>query len=149
MKENIEQSEKQVKNNQKRNQKFIDEFENWLKEKKLTPKTINKHIGNIDLFLNDYLNYYDVSTMEEGIFDAVFFLKDWFIRKCMWVTVTSIKEMTSSLKKFYQCMSEKNYVSVEDYKEMCSELKNNMDDIFNTLERFDNLEEDEDLDWLF
>ena len=46
-----------LKENIKRNEKFIDEFEKWLIEKKLSDKTINKHLNNIDLYINNYLNY--------------------------------------------------------------------------------------------
>ena len=35
-------------------------------------------------------------------------------------------------------MSESDYVSVEDYKEMCSFIKDNMDEFLEMLEEFDN-----------
>ena len=35
-------------------------------------------------------------------------------------------------------MSEKGYVEKEDYKFLCEELKDNMDEILDTLEAFDN-----------
>ena len=100
----------------KRNEIFINNFESWLNEKGLVKKTIRKHISNIDLFLNNYLVYSDISTMEEGVYDIDMFLGDWFIRKCMWSSKNSIKETASSIKKFYQCMSEYEYISKEDYK---------------------------------
>ena len=46
--------------------------------------------------------------------------------------------MVASLKKFYQYMSENNYVSVEDYKDMCSFIKDSMDGFYETLDDFDN-----------
>lgn len=118
--------DKKLKKTEKRNEKFIKEFESWLKDKDLTPKTICKHISNVDLYLNYYLTYYDFINMEDGT-DAVYdFLRDWFPRKCLWASATSVKETAASLKKFYQCMNEHGYVSEDDYKEMCVDIKNNM-----------------------
>lgn len=134
----MENIEKKIKENQTRNKKFIKEFEEWLKEKSLGDKTIRKHISNVDLFINDYLNYYDVETAEEGIDSVYSFLSGWFIEKCMWATPYTTKEEAASLKKFYAYMSENGYVEKEDYKFLCEELKDNMDEILDTLEAFDN-----------
>lgn len=134
----MENIEKKIKENQKRNKKFMKEFEEWLKEKSLSDKTIKKHLSNVDLFINDYLNYYDVETAEEGITSVYSFLNGWFIEKCMWATPYTTKEEAASIKKFYAYMSEKGYVEKEDYKFLCEELKDSMDEILDTLEAFDN-----------
>ena len=134
----MENIEKKVKENQTRNKKFIKEFEEWLKEKSLSDKTIKKHISNVDIFINDYLNYYDIETAEEGITSVYSFLNGWFIEKCMWATPYTTKEEAASIKKFYAYMSEKGYVEKEDYKFLCEELKDSMDEILDTLEAFDN-----------
>lgn len=130
--------ERKIKENQTRNKKFIKEFEEWLKEKSLSDKTIKKHISNVDIFINDYLNYYDIETAEEGINSVYSFLSGWFIEKCMWATPYTTKEEAASIKKFYAYMSEKGYVEKEDYKFLCEELKDSMDEILDTLEAFDN-----------
>lgn len=134
----MENIEKKIKENQTRNKKFMKEFEEWLKEKSLSDKTIKKHISNVDIFINDYLNYYDVETAEEGINSVYSFLSGWFIEKCMWATPYTTKEEAASIKKFYAYMSEKGYVEKEDYKFLCEELKDSMDEILDTLEAFDN-----------
>lgn len=134
----MEGMEKKIKENQKRNKKFMKEFEEWLKEKSLSDKTIKKHLSNVNLFINDYLNYYDVETAEEGINSVYSFLSGWFIEKCMWATPYTTKEEAASIKKFYAYMSEKGYVEKEDYKFLCEELKDSMDEILDTLEAFDN-----------
>ena len=134
----MENIEKKIKENQTRNKKFIKEFEEWLKEKSLSDKTIKKHISNVDIFINDYLNYYDIETAEEGITPVYSFLSGWFIEKCMWATPYTTKEEAASIKKFYAYMSEKGYVEKEDYKFLCEELKDSMDEILDTLEAFDN-----------
>ena len=130
--------ENKVDKNRKRNEKYIKEFEEWLSEKGLVKKTIRKHLGNVDLYINDYLNYYDVTKVEDGIDDIYSFIDDWFIRKCLWASKNSIKEMVASLKKFYQFMSDNDYVSVDDYKDMCSFIKDSMDDFYESLDDFDN-----------
>lgn len=134
----MENIERKIKENQTRNKKFMKEFEEWLKEKSLSDKTIKKHLSNVDLFINDYLNYYDVETAEEGITSVYSFLNGWFIEKCMWATPYTTKEEAASIKKFYAYMSEKGYVEKEDYKFLCEELKDSMDEILDTLEAFDN-----------
>lgn len=134
----MENIERKIKENQTRNKKFMKEFEEWLKEKSLSDKTIKKHISNVDIFINDYLNYYDIETAEEGITSVYSFLNGWFIEKCMWATPYTTKEEAASIKKFYAYMSEKGYVEKEDYKFLCEELKDSMDEILDTLEAFDN-----------
>lgn len=89
--------ELKVEQNRKRNEKFIKEFESWLIEKNLVEKSIRKHINNIDLYINDYLNYYDVTKMEDGIALVHSFLDGWFIEKCLWASRNSLKETASSI----------------------------------------------------
>lgn len=63
-----------VEENRKRNEKYIKEFEKWLNEKGLVKKAIRKHLSNVDLYINDYLNYYDVTKVEDGISSVHSFL---------------------------------------------------------------------------
>lgn len=66
------------------------------------------------------------------------FLGDWFIRKAIWDSKSSIKEMASSLKKFYEYMSALGFVKISDYQDMCYEIKDNMDLYLENLEGYDN-----------
>ena len=133
----MEDYDKKLEESRKRNEKFIKEFETWLNQKGLVAKTIKKHINNVDLYINNYLNYYDFVKMEEGINSVYSFLGGWFIEKCLWASKTSLKETAASIKKFYQCMSEYNYVSVEDYKSLCSVIKENMDYFLEQVDAYD------------
>ena len=90
------------------------------------------------MYINEYLNYYDVIKVEDGIEEVDDFLEGWFIEKCLFAIKTSLKETAASLKKFYQYMSEYNYVKKEDYKQLCSIIKDNMDIYLEQLEAFDN-----------
>ena len=130
--------DRKVEENRKRNEKYIKEFENWLNEKGLVKKTIRKHLSNVDLYINNYLNYYDITKVEDGMTCIHSFLDGWFIEKCLWASKNLLKETAASIKKFYQYMSENNYVSVEDYKDMCSFIKENMDDFLEQVDAFDN-----------
>lgn len=133
-----EHIEKEIDKNKEKNEKYIEEFEKWLIEKDFGDKTIRKHISNVDLFINGYLNYYNIIKAENGMDEIYDFINDWFIYKCMWSSKNSIKETVASLKKFYKYMSENNYVSVNDYKEMCSFIKDSMDDFYQTLDNYEN-----------
>ena len=93
--------EKKIDENIKRNKKYINGFEKWLNEKGLVNKTIKKHISNAELFINDYLSYYDITKAEDGLDEIFIFLDGWFIEKCMWSSRNSLKETAASLKKFY------------------------------------------------
>lgn len=126
-----------VEENLKRNEKYIKEFEKWLNEKNLAKKTIRKHISNIDLYINDYLNYYDVIKVEDGIGSVYSFLDGWFIEKCLWASKNSLKETATSIKKFYQFMSENNYVGIDNYKDMCSFIEENMDKFLGNVDAFE------------
>ena len=130
--------DKKIEEKRKRNEKYIKKFEEWLNEKGLVVKTIRKHLNNVDLYINDYLNYYDVIKVEEGMEEIYSFFDGWFIEKCLWASRSSLKEIASSIKKFYQYMSENNYVSVENYKDMCIFIKENMNEFLEQLDAFDN-----------
>ena len=71
---------------------------------------------------------------------AIYGVSEEFIRsnKIPSVQENSIKETAASIKKFYQYMSENNYVSVDDYKELCSFIKENMDEFLEQVDAFDN-----------
>ena len=137
-----------IEENELRNKKLIKEFEHWLKKQNLAAKTIRKHINNVDLFLNDYLLYYEGETMEEGVSSVYTFLSDWFIRKCLWSSKTSIKETAASIKKFYKCMNELGYIDKEKYNFVNFAIKENMDDFLASLEEYENVEYEDDI-WGF
>ena len=135
--EDIELFEEKEKQNRERNKKYIKEFKDRLKDNSFSEKTIKRHIKNIDLFINEYLNYYEITKMEDGIKEVNSFLDSWFIEKCL-ATKSSVKEEIASIKKFYKCMCEKNYVNEIDYKSMCEEIKENMEIYLEQLKAYEN-----------
>ena len=137
--------ELKAEKNSKRNEKFLNEFAGWMEDKNLSERTIKTHLNNASLYLNNYLNYYDIIKMEDGMDHVYSFLDDWFIRKCLWSSKYYIKETASSNKKFYQCMSELGKVSADDYKQMCRIIKDSMDDFYASFDEYMN--DDEDYYW--
>lgn len=119
---------------EKRNKKYLKGVKNWLQEKGLTDKTITKHITA--LFINDYLNYYDVLKDEESMDEVITFVTTWFTEKCMWASRNKVKDTAVILRKFYQYMCENNYVFKEYYEEMCSSIKDNIDTILEEVYSF-------------
>lgn len=110
---------------QEKNKKYLDLFKQDMVEKGLAPKTIKKHVNNIDFFLNTFLLREGVFTMEEGLLRADEFF-DFFIRKCMWSSPNSIKENGASLKKFYKSMADHEFISQLDSKDFSDQIKYGM-----------------------
>lgn len=54
----------------------------------------------------------------------------------MWSTAYSVKTTASSIKKFYQCMSELDFVSKKDYEFLCHQIKDNMNDWLEEVNRY-------------
>lgn len=120
---NYKDYEERVQKNIERNKKILDDFENWLKSSGLSDKTIKKHIDNVDLYINDYLNYYDIKAAEEGYLCINDYLGDWFIRKVSWSSEYSLKQNIASLKKFYSYLKERGMIEDSDYDYMIDTIK--------------------------
>ena len=75
----MEENEKKLEKNSKRNDIFLTEFSDYLKKSDVTDKTIRKHISNINFYLNNFLTYYeDFIVMEDGVNEVDNFLGDFF-----------------------------------------------------------------------
>lgn len=103
-------------------------FGNYLAAKKLSPKTIEKHLANIDFFINEYLLYDEPLPPQDGINQINHFLGYWFIRKAMWASVTSIKSNITSLKHFYTHLAATGLVGVDELLVMKREIKESKDE---------------------
>ena len=57
--------EKKCEEIRRANAELLELFEKDLSG--LSPKTINRHLANVDLYINDYLLRLDALTMEHGI----------------------------------------------------------------------------------
>ena len=122
------------------NEKLLDEFEKWLSDKKLSPKTIARHRNNVDFYINEFLLYEEAIDAKDGAHKIDYFLGFWFIKKAMWASKPQIKGNATSLKKFYQFMLEKGKVMKEEYNELQKIIKKEMPEWLATMDRYDDPE---------
>ena len=120
--------EKKCEKLKKENEVYLEWFKQDLEEKGLKPKTIRNHLENMDLYLNEYLQYEDANSMEKGIDMASDFLGYWFIRKCLWSSPDTVRSCSASIKKFYKSMLARGKVSQEDYDMLVFMIKDNLED---------------------
>ena len=106
------------------NQPILDDFEVWLQQSGLSEQTVQTHVDNINFFTN-YLVYYEplkkLDEAREG--DVWMFLADWFPRKALWASVTSVKSYLASFKKFFRWMGETGHASPQTVAEVLDTLK--------------------------
>ena len=122
-----EEYEKECEKIRMANNEFLDVFAKDLALSGLSPKTIRKHLQNVDFYINDYMLYSDARPMEDGVSMIDDFLGYFFIRKCMWSTPGTIKTTAASIKKFYKSMLEHDNIKKEEYDYLCDEIKEGMD----------------------
>ena len=119
------------------NQPILDAFRAWLQQSGLSEKTINNHVDNIDFFTH-YLVYYDdpLKKLDEADgSDVWMFLTDWFPRKAMWASATSVKSNIASFKKStnVQWMAETGRVSPATVADVLNTLKEGRDEFLETV----------------
>lgn len=131
-----EEYEKQCEIIRKDNEKYLELFEEHLVKQGLSPKTIDKHLSNIDFYINEYMLYEDAHPVEDGVSMIDMFLGYFFIRKCMWSTPSTIRSNAASLKKFYKCMLEIGKIEKEDYDYMCEDIKERMPEWLDDCEQY-------------
>ncbi|MBR3318085.1 MAG: hypothetical protein IKG21_09755 [Atopobiaceae bacterium] len=125
------------------NEEYLNEFEEWLKAAGLSDKTIQRHIHNVDFFINAYLLREKAYGMEEGCARMDDFLGYFFIRKCTWSTPTTIRQNATSFKKFYKCMLEKGHIARASYDVLLDDIKTCMPTWLASCEDFNNPSDDE------
>jgi len=131
--------ERKVAKINKENDVYLDKFTKWLEKQNLVSKTIKKHVHNVDFYINTYLCCYEPQTIDVGCYSIDRFLGDWFIRKALWSSVANIKSNASSIKKFYLFILEEGKITKEDYKYLCSEIKELMPEWLEEMEAHDNM----------
>lgn len=134
--------ETECKKIRRENRNLLNRFRKYLGAKKLSKKTIDKHVSNIEFYINDFLLYEEPLEAKEGVSRLDHFLGYWFIRKAMWASVTSIKENISSLKHFYNYMHTIGEIYFEELNEMKEEIKESKDEWFETIKEYDDPDTD-------
>jgi len=119
------------------NRPLLDSFREWLEQSGFAEKTIKAHVENIDFFTG-YLVYYEplrrLDEAESG--DVWMFLSDWFPRKAMWASPSSVKSNIASFKKFFQWMGETGRVSPEAVDSVLVELKEGREQFLENVAEF-------------
>ncbi|MFH1641912.1 MAG: DUF6398 domain-containing protein [Nanoarchaeota archaeon] len=85
--------------------KLNEEFGDYLDEKSLSGRTISKHCGIIDLFIDFLARYTDIEKIDDvtkGMANTHF--KNWYRRK-VWDSTTP-DEITTAIKKFFTFLAE-------------------------------------------
>ena len=112
----------------KQNEEILSDFEKYLIESGLTPKTISKHLDNIDFYINYYLLYDEFASPDKGHYRLDDFFCYFFPRKAMWSSTNSVKENITSLKKFYKYLNELSLITNDELKDMYSSIKADKED---------------------
>lgn len=122
-----EEYEKLCQERKQENARYLAQFEESLVKAGLTDATVNRHLDNVEFFLNTYLLREAPFPMQAGCRKAGDFLGDFFIRKCMWSTPASIKSTAASFKKLYKCMLEHKQITDADYAYLVDMIRGDME----------------------
>ncbi len=120
--------EKKIKENIERNDIFINGFRISMEKEKLSDKTINKHLNNVWIYINEFLNYEKKAALaEDGYKEISCFLEEWYYRLYR-VSVSLIKDNITSIKKFYKYLLSIKKIKKENYNELLEIIKDNKKD---------------------
>ncbi|MCI3027954.1 site-specific integrase [Desemzia sp. C1] len=101
------------------NEKLLTAFKKHLiVVKGLSEKTVKRHIEHLYFYLNIYLAEYERVTPIDSGDSAGAFLGDFFVRKDLSSSLTSLKQNGSALKKFYQFLYEANEISENELNDI-------------------------------
>ena len=116
------------------NEQILEDFKTHLQESGFAPKTIDRHVANIEFYINTYLLYYDIESPHQGHYRLDDFFGAFFPTKAMWSSPATVKENITSLKKFYKYLNELSLVSDEDLENMYAVIKEEKDNWFGLYE---------------
>jgi hypothetical protein len=87
-------------------------------------ETYEQRVQAIQLANQPLLYVYSLRRLDEATEGNVYdFLEDWFPRKALWASVTSMKVYLASFKKFFKWMGATGLVSPEIVEDVLSTLK--------------------------
>ncbi len=118
--DNYEEEIEKIKN---QNEQLLSEFQQSLTDKKLSTKTIDKHVLNVDFYINQFLLRDVLVEAKDGVPFIGEFLGYWFIRKAMWSSVAQINENIASFKKFYTFLYERGDIDKETLDDLKDTIK--------------------------
>ncbi|MDN5371230.1 MAG: hypothetical protein PWR19_276 [Carnobacterium sp.] len=86
--------------------------------KDLSGKTVKRHIEHLDFYLNIYLAEYEKVTPINSVESIENFLGNFFVRKNLMSSHTSLKQNGSALKKLYQFLYDAGEISKIKFTEI-------------------------------
>lgn len=105
-----------IKKIRRENKELLQQFKEWLRQKKVSENLISIHVQNCDSFLNEFLAGSDVIPAKEGFRDVSMFLVNWFIKKANWSSPEVIKSSAVSLVEFYTFLYEREDIEKDDFE---------------------------------
>jgi site-specific recombinase XerD len=123
--EQAETYEQRVQAIRQANQPLLEGFDRWLRQTGLSEQTVRDHVDNLRLF-EHYLLLYDYSLrrLDEATDSEVYwFLADWFPRKALWASVSSMTVYLATFRKFFKWMGATSLVSPQVVADVLSTLK--------------------------
>ena len=119
-------------------QKLIARSEEYVKENNeliklfrrslvgLADKTIKRHIRNVETFINVFCAERQYVNYAQGLDYISDFLGYYAVHTYTCCSADSLRQMATSIKKFYKCMMENNKISEADYEKLYYLLKENL-----------------------
>ncbi len=80
----------------------------------------------LDFYINTFLLYSDAVPAKEGAVKVWLFFGDWFIRKTLWASQKSMRQIGVSLKRFYTFMHEQGHIDADDLADLKETMKEEM-----------------------
>ena len=92
----------------------------------LADKTIKRHMNNVDTFINAYCAERQCVNYIQGIDCVDEFLGSYALHTYTCCSADSLRQMATSIKKFYKCMLDNNKISESDFEKLYYTLKENL-----------------------
>ena len=121
----FESYRKKVMKNDRRNYKYIEQFEMWLKENKTSARQIDDYFS-LNLFLNNYLTANGIVKMEDGPSKVPYYLEVWFWKYAYQPNEKNFKNSIETLKIFYEYICTLGKIDEKTYTNMCDTIDKNM-----------------------
>lgn len=135
--------DKQVAEIKAYNQPILQSFRDGLASSGLAEKTIRSHVENIDFFVEYLVSYDPLERLDEADGgDVRMFLMDWFPRKAMWASISSVKSYLASFKKFFKWMGDTDRISSDTVADVLAILKEDREDFLAAVSDY---EDDDDM----
>ena len=110
--------------NDRKNYKYILQFEMWLQKNSETQN--NDYFSVLNLFLNNYLTANGIVKMENGPSEVPYYLEVWFWKNTYQPNESNFKNSIEALKKFYEYICTLGKIDEKTYTNMCDTIDKNM-----------------------